>query len=233
MATFLQIPSFPVTESSAPRVNQTKIGTFDQRTVFGLNPMRDRWDLRFGSRGTIEMQSIFSFLQNQAGTTPFTWNTPFGEIGQFICDSWTPTMDSCGLNTVTATFETTYVPGLANIARPSVPGGAFTFVPSFTSQRKTDTSPKTVLFGDGYAQRLRMGMNVQSVEWNLSFASRGITERNGIRAFLRGCAGVVAFPWTDPISGVIGKYVCDTWSIDYRSVTDSNIQATFRLVYEP
>lgn len=233
MATFLQVPSFPVTESATPRVNRTRIGTYEQRVAFGLNPMRERWDLRFGSRGTIEAQSIISFLQNQAGTTPFTWNTPFGEIGQFVCDSWTPAMDSCGLNTVTANFELTYVPGVTNLTRPSVPGGAFTFVPSFSSQRQTETEPKVVRFGDGYAQRLRMGMNVSSVEWDLSFNTRSATERNGIRAFLRGCAGIVAFPWTDPINGLLGKYVCDTWSIEYRSVMDSNIRATFRLVYEP
>jgi len=233
MAAFAFSVDFPASESSAPRVNKADFGGYEQRVTHGLNPLVENWSIQLGSRTLTEIRAASIFLENQRGTTPFTWTTPFGETGQFVCSEWSARPESLNLLTLTAEFVLTYVPGQSNITKPAAPGSAFAYCHDLASSRQSDSNSKLVQFGDGYAQRVTMGLNPQTTIHNLSFLSRSNSERDLIRAYFRGAAGVQAFTWTDPQTGATGKYVCQDWSITYNNFNNNNIQAKFRQVFEP
>jgi phage-related protein len=240
MATFTQAIDYPATESCQPRVNSSQLGGYDQRLTFGLNPLVETWSVSLGSRTLTEVRTVLQFFENQRGGSdaigrsidPFTWTTPFGETGQFVCKDWSAQPESLGLAAISAEFDLAYVPGMTNIALPAAPVTAFTFCPDFAGRREHKSNVRTFEFGDGYAQQFTMGLSPQRLEFQLSFVSRSNTERDAIRAYLRGCAGVTAFNWTDAVTGVTGKYVCQAWSATYNAYNNNTIQATFRQVFE-
>jgi phage-related protein len=231
--TFTFTPDFPCTESSTPRVNRFAVPNYEQRTGFGINPMVDKWDVAFSARSATERDNIFAYLEARRGAVPFQWSTPFGETGSFVCPKWSMTLDSCNLSTIRTSFELQYVAGGPNIATPVAPTTAFAFAPDFTADLSYDGQAKAIAFGEGYGQRLTFGLLPQEETWRLQFRSRSNTERGLIRNYLRGARGVTAFQWTDPRSGVVGRYVCAEWSIEYRGFNNNNIEATFRRVFEP
>lgn len=233
MATFTFTPDFPATESSRPRVNSMAVPSFEQRTTFGINPLVDTWDLTFGARTQADRDSIYAFLAARRGVEPFQWTTPFGETGSWVCPRWDTRLDSCGLNTVQASFELQYVPGGPNLTLPAAPTGAFTWVPEFQAQLGFDARARAVAYGDGYQQRYVFGLLPQEESWRLTFDYRTNAERDLIRGYLRGAKGTTAFSWTDPRSGVTGRYVCSEWSVQYQVFNNSSIQAVFRRVFEP
>ena len=108
MATFTYTPEFPPTEVSKPRVRRAELGDgYEQRIRFGLNTDLKTWQLTFKARSTAETTAIRSFLQARGGVESFTWTPQFwGALqGQYVCDEWQVTADTCDLNTVTATFR--------------------------------------------------------------------------------------------------------------------------------
>lgn len=233
MATFTYIPDFPARESTVPRVNRTAYPSYEQRTVFGINPLQDTWDLTFSARTSADRDGIYDFLKERAGTEPFEWETPFGETGSFICSSWSTVLDSCNYSTITAKFELQYVPSGPNLTLPAAPAVAFSYTPEFSAQHSFDSRAQAIKFGDGYRQRIVFGLQPQEEAWQLSFQNRVNTERGQIRDYLRGAQGVTAFVWTDPRTGLADKFVCDEWSVEYVNFNNSNINAKFRRVFEP
>lgn len=233
MTVFTYVPDFPAQETTTPRVSQLAYPSYEQRTTFGINPLQDSWSLTFSGRTAADRDGIYAFLKARAGIEPFEWETPFGETGSFICSSWDTTLDSCNYNTITATFELQYVPGGPNLTLPAVPAAAFSYIPEFSAQQSFDSRARTTTFGDGYRQRVAFGLLPQEEAWNLSFQNRTNAERGQIRDYLRGAKGVTAFTWTDPRSGEVGKFVCNEWSTEYVNFNNSNINATFRRVFEP
>jgi phage-related protein len=233
MPTFTYVPDFPAQESTTPRVSRLAYPNYEQRTTFGLNPLQDSWSLTFSGRTAADRDGIYSFLQARAGTEPFQWETPFGETGSFICSSWSTTLDSCDYSTIAATFEVQYVPAGPNLTLPAAPAVAFSYKPEFSAQQSFDSRARVTAFGDGYRQRVVFGLQPQEEAWRLSFQNRTNAERGQIRDYLRGAKGVTAFAWTDPRSGQAARFVCDEWSIEYVNFNNSNIDATFRRVFEP
>jgi phage-related protein len=233
MATFTYLPSFPAVESSAPRAARVDFPNYEQRATFGINPLQDTWGLTFTALTSTERNNIYDFLQARAGSEPFEWTTPFNETGTFVCASWNTSLDSCNLSTIRATFELQYVPGGPNLTLPAAPATAFAVVPDFTAEQSYDSRSRAVQFGDGYRQRFIFGLRPQREEWRLIFNDRTNTERDQIRNYLRGAKAVTAFTWTDPRSGVAGKFVCDEWRASYNRFNGNDIEATFRRVFEP
>ena len=233
MATFTYVPDFPASESSAPRVNRNAVPSYEQRTTFGIFEQFDTWDLTFSARTATERDDIYAFLEGEGGTTPFTWETPFGETASFVCSKWDTTLDSCNLNTVRASFESQYLPGGPNFTTPAAPTTAFSYVPEFAAQHSYDSNAQVTNFGDGYRQRITFGLQPQQEEWRLTFSNRSNAERDLIRAYLRGAKGVDSFLWTDPRSTQTVKFVCAQWNVEYSGFNNNEIQATFRRVYEP
>ena len=231
--TFTFAPDFPCTESSKPRVNRMAVLSAEQRATFGINPQEDKWDLSFSALTATTRDGIFGYLDARRGAVPFTWTTPFGETASWVCADWSTVLETCNYNSIRASFELQYVAGGPNLSTPAAPTVAFGFVPDFTADLSYEGQAKVIKFGDGYAQRFTMGLSAQSESWRLQFRNRSNAERALIRNYLRGARGVSSFQWTDPRSGVVGRYACPEWSIEYRRFNNNNINATFRRVFEP
>ena len=230
--TFTFTPDFPCTESSKPRVNRMAVPSTEQRTVFGINPQEDRWELTFSALAAATRDGIFTYLQARRGAVPFIWVTPFGETASFVCADWSTTMETCNYSSIQASFELQYVPGGPNLSTPAAPATAFSYVPDFTADLTYESQAVVTRYGDGYRQRLSMGLSAQSESWRLQFRNRSNDERALIRNYLRGAGGVSSFQWTDPRSGTVGRYVCAEWSVAYNGFNNNNIDAAFRRVFE-
>lgn len=108
----------------------------------------------------------------------------------------------------------------------------FTYTPSFEATEASKPRARKFQAGDGYEQRVRFGLNIDTKEWSLTFLNRTDTERDGILAFLEARAGVESFDWTSP-RGIAGKYVCEEWQASLLNCNNNTITATFRQVFEP
>lgn len=232
MTTFTYVPDFPATENTTLRLRTVRYGTTEERLAYGLNTIVDTWAVRFSGRSATDRNGILSFLSAAAGATPFTWTTPFGETAQFLCFDWESTLDSCGLNSVSANFVLTYTPEGPNLTAPAAPSSAFTYAAEFGASQKYTSNTKQINFGDGYKQVLSYGTHPEQIEWPLTFANRTNAERDAIRTYLRGAKGETGFTWTTPY-GTTDKFVCNEWKTDYISYNNNTINATFRRVFEP
>ena len=233
METFTALPSFPATESSAPRVNRFAVPSYEQRTILGINPMVDSWQLSFDARTATERDAIYDFLAARRGVEAFQWTTPFGETAAFVCPTFTTSLESCDYSSIKATFDLQYVPSGPNLTTPAAPTAAFNIAPDFTADLSWDGKGNVMELGDGYRQRVTFGVFPQEESWRLQFVDRSNAERDTIRSYLRGARGVTAFSWTDPRSGQAGRYVCSEWSCTYNRFNGNDITATFRRVFEP
>ena len=107
-----------------------------------------------------------------------------------------------------------------------------TYKPRFGASKSSAPTTRSTKFGDGYEQRLTVGLNQSPKEWTLEW---NVTEADAdvIEAFLEARAGVESFDWVPPDTTTSYKWVCTAWqkSIDepFRGV----IRATFRQVFEP
>lgn len=84
-------------------------------------------------------------------------------------------------------------------------------------------------FGDGYAQRVRDGLNTRMKPWVVTFRGRA-SYIDPIRNFLDTHAGATAFLWTPP-GGVSGLYVCERYSEIGLVNERFSITATFEQAY--
>lgn len=233
MPTFTWIPDRGLTEQSSPRIAPVALGGYTHRITYGINPFVDTWSLRFTARTSAEFTDIHNFLTARAGAESFTWTTPQGETAQYLCTRFTATPDSCGILSISADFALQYELGQTNLATPAIPGSAFTWIADFASTKTYDTRAVRTVLGDGYAQRLRFGLNPQLETWNVTFKQRTNAERDAIRAFLRGHRGINTFTWTDPTTNVQGRYSCVDWSITYNTHNNSDLDLKFERVIEP
>lgn len=108
----------------------------------------------------------------------------------------------------------------------------FTYTPSksFTSS----TKPRVAVsqFGDGYSQRVGMGINRLVKEWSLTFKSRSITQADSIISFLEARAGVEAFLWQPPGESNTYSVICSEWTRTYDSNLSATIQTKFTQVFD-
>ena len=107
--------------------------------------------------------------------------------------------------------------------------------PSYGAQKTTSANTRTVQFGDGYQQRLLVGMANNQIPrtWNLRW---NVSEADGdtIETFLDArLSDSASFDWTPLGENVVRKWVCASFqkSITYKD--RATITATFRQVFEP
>jgi phage-related protein len=108
----------------------------------------------------------------------------------------------------------------------------FTWTPSFESSEASEPRVSVSRFGDGYEQRVRMGLQTDPKTWSLQFNNRDDTERDQIRAFLEARAGAESFDWTTPWGQTGRKWVCEKWEITPSNCNNNQIRATFRQVFD-
>jgi phage-related protein len=109
----------------------------------------------------------------------------------------------------------------------------FSYVPDFGANVDETPNVYPVKFGDGYEQRISVGINTNKQIHNLTFSQRSQTEADAIRAFLRTAAAVNAFQWTPPGDSSPLVFVCRKWNRRIDKASLYTITCTFEQVYEP
>lgn len=107
------------------------------------------------------------------------------------------------------------------------------YKPTYSATKQSAPKTRITRFGDGYEQRINLGLNQNPKEWSLTFTVLD-DDADVIEAFLDArAADAASFDWTPPDSATSYKWVCSSWSRELFSVDVSRITATFRQVFEP
>ena len=107
----------------------------------------------------------------------------------------------------------------------------FTYVPDYGSSVSYKPSVTKAGFGDGYEQRVAIGINSVKRVWQVQFNNRTTADSDAIISFLQSLSGVTSFSWTPP-TGVDGKFKCLDWSSSANGYSTWNLSATFEEVFE-
>ena len=107
--------------------------------------------------------------------------------------------------------------------------------PSYSPTLEIENDILEVNLGDGYAQRLRSGLNSTKRKYTLSFNNRDKTTTDNILAFLadplKGDGGAKAFTYNPPY-GASGKFTCANPSVTVVSAGLYDISLVFQEVFE-
>ena len=111
MATFPSItPAYGSQKASQPRVRTVQYGDgYSQRLVYGLNQNPKQWELTWNVSET-DADTLEAFLDARAGAESFTWTTPDGSTGKWICQQWNKTIPYLNRATISATFIQVFEP---------------------------------------------------------------------------------------------------------------------------
>ena len=105
--------------------------------------------------------------------------------------------------------------------------------PTYGVQKRSNPKVRTVRFGDGYEQRLTVGLQQNPKTFQLTFEVSE-TDADTIETFLDARADDNAsFDFTPPGEGSSSKFVCESWSKTIPYLNRASISATFRQVFEP
>ena len=104
-STFTWNPDLPARRRMKPNVHPIKFGDgHENRIADGINFMLAVWTVKFTADVTT-VESIRSFLETQAGLTPFTWTDPLNNTATYICRQWDSDQMGFGVYELNATFE--------------------------------------------------------------------------------------------------------------------------------
>lgn len=95
---------------------------------------------------------------------------------------------------------------------------------------KTTHTVSKVQFGDGYAQRIRHGINSQRTDWSGTKTGDLGTVIKPIMAFLDEHKGVIPFIWTNPY-GQTARYVCSNYEVSQKKGNFWQMSVTFEQVF--
>ena len=101
-------PSFQgTTKNSKPRVIKNDFGDgYSQRTVDGLNPNLQMWDLAWEGYHVDETDTMEDFLDEHGGYISFWWTPERSSTPRkFICPEWSRTFIAEHNDTLSAKFE--------------------------------------------------------------------------------------------------------------------------------
>lgn len=107
------------------------------------------------------------------------------------------------------------------------------YKPVYSASKKSQAQIRTTRFGDGYEQRIVLGLNNDPKEWSLTF---DVTDEDAtvIEAFFEArAADAESFTWTPPDTETSYKWVCFSWDRELYEFQRSRVTATFRQVFEP
>ena len=96
------------------------------------------------------------------------------------------------------------------------------------TSKRTQSQVSQLALGDGYVQRIPVGINNLPRTWSLSKTVTE-TEEGTIDTFLRSKRGVTPFTWTPPgpdSSGTV-QVICQEWNFGYLKGVNSRFTATF------
>jgi phage-related protein len=104
--------------------------------------------------------------------------------------------------------------------------------PTYGAQKSSQPAVRKVQFGDGYSQRLTVGLNQNPKSWSLTWE---VSEANAdtIENFLDARGGAESFDWTPPDTATSYKWICGEWNKTIPYLNRATITATFTQVFEP
>ena len=106
-------------------------------------------------------------------------------------------------------------------------------LPTYGIQKRSKPAIRRVQFGDGYEQRLSLGINQNPKIYDLTFEV-GEFDADTIETFLDARAvDSASFDFTPPGESSSSKFVCEAWSKTVTYLNRASISATFREVFEP
>jgi phage-related protein len=105
---------------------------------------------------------------------------------------------------------------------------AFIWTPSYGYNINIQPRIKTIIFGDGYSQDIRDGINNVLLVLDLNFSERGLYEYSAITHFLNTRAGSESFFFTPPQPfGNLKKFKCKKFTPLQTFYNNYSLQATF------
>lgn len=105
--------------------------------------------------------------------------------------------------------------------------------PTYGTTKISQPKVRVIQFGDGYEQRVSLGINNNPKTYDLTF-NVSEADSDTIEAFLDArAADAQSFTFTPPNEADIGNFVCDQWSKSMITNGRAVITATFRQVFEP
>jgi phage-related protein len=113
MAVFDWVESAATALEEAPEVARSRFGDgYEQRAPAGLNPLAQRWRVRFTAVEDAVADQIVAFLRARGGVEAFDWTPPRGATAlRFLCPRWSRSLtDTWGESDVDAEFEQVFEP---------------------------------------------------------------------------------------------------------------------------
>lgn len=83
--------------------------------------------------------------------------------------------------------------------------------PSYGTSADTTFKVANIPFGDGYTQRVPLGLNSVRRTWNAIWENRDNADIERIAAFLRDTGGATAFLWTPPGDTAPSKWIVNSF----------------------
>lgn len=115
-----------------------------------------------------------------------------------------------------------------------------TIIPDKSLSRTSTPKIRSAIYGDGYEQRAKSGLNSIEEEFNVTFVNRTKAVVDDLNVFFADKAGVSSFPFTIPDTDnttTTGektiKVVCSTWETYYSNSDHYSMNATFKRIYQP
>lgn len=105
--------------------------------------------------------------------------------------------------------------------------------PDVSSTRSTKRTLNVTSFGNGYEQRVPVGINYKRDNWSLSWSNLTSDEKDTLVTFLEAISDGSVATWTSPMGGGEKKYVLDgDWGVSFPSGNLFTVTAKFRQVYD-
>jgi len=106
MAIFTHMPDRGYTKTTTPRILLNQFGDgYAQRTVDGINNLKNEWQLTFTSRSISEANAILAAIEATNGVDYLTWTPPQELIEvKVVASNWSSQYESAISRTVNVTF---------------------------------------------------------------------------------------------------------------------------------
>lgn len=104
--------------------------------------------------------------------------------------------------------------------------------PDFGASKSSKPNVKSIKFGDGYEQRLSLGIQQDSKIWDLKWTTLASSDADGIEKFFENRLGSQSFDWIPLGDASSYKFVCRQWSRTFKYSNINEISAKFEQVFE-
>lgn len=104
--------------------------------------------------------------------------------------------------------------------------------PDFGASKNSKPNVKTIKFGDGYEQRLSLGVQQDPKVWSLKWTTLSDADANGIEKFFENRFGSQSFDWTPLGDTSSYKFICREWGRTFKYSNINEISAKFEQVFE-